>query len=231
MKTKLILSLSIAVLLSTAGVFANHSEILGNLFRATSIVQAENSNSDSTLKNGPVENIIQNEVPNSGKPVSDEIAFDMFFIEVISMDRAADTAEAKGRIGNIWRNYLQRQGFTDSEAALIRQVAKEHAALIAPIHARATQIIRNGRAALAEGRPLPPPPPELAKLQQQRSDIAARSKNKLQNLLGAETVQKIRQLMQLNGNNIQIDPTELMSKERRRELFEQKNRAEVKRND
>lgn len=230
MKTKLLLSLSIAALLSTAGVFARHSETLGNFFETNSVVQADLSEPGVVAAGFlQAKQIVKKEAAASKELISDEVAFDMFFIKVVSLERTAAKAEAKGESGNIWRNYLRRQGFTDDEVTMIRQIAKEHAAEIAPLHTRAVQIIRNGRAAIAKGQKLPPPPPELMQLQQQRSAITIRNKNKLQIRLGAAAVEKARSLMQSNSTSTQVDPGDLMNVEDRVRQFNEKRSSRLNR--
>lgn len=235
MKRKQILCAALGVVFLTGiGVFAGHSETVSLFLKNNSIVKEDDSNLNSKASSATRELIAGKEpaettIPNSYDPgsspkqvISDEMAFDMFFIKVISLENAAAKAEAKGESGKIWRNYLQHQGFTGNEVTVIRQVAKEHAAEIAPLHARALQIIRNGRAAIAQGKPLPPAPPELAELQKQRNAIAVRSKNKLQTQLGAETVERAKDLMRKNSNMLEIAPADLMNSEERINKFKQK---------
>ena len=161
-------------------------------------------------------------VPNLSKePLSDEAAFELFFVKVISLERAAAKAEAQGKSAKLWRNYLSNQGFTDEEAAVLRQIAKEFAAEIVPLHTKALQIIKTGRAAIAQGKPLETPP-VLAELQKQRNALVTRYKNRLQNQLGGATVEKIKLLMQKNSSASQINPENLMNSEERRTLFKER---------
>lgn len=242
MKRKQILfTVFVVVLLTGIGAFAKHSETLGRFFESTSITHSDISTLNSKVnyvkeqQNIQKENLTSEDIDTklpeniSKQPLSDEIAFDMFFMKVVSLEKTAARAVARGESGRIWSNYLQREGFTDNEIAVIRQIAKEHAAAILPIQARAVQIIKNGRAALSEGKTLPPAPPELAELQQQRNTIVIRNKTKLQNQLGVEAVVKAKLLMQKNSTSLQVDPSNLLNSEDRINEFKQKRNNPVDR--
>lgn len=156
--------------------------------------------------------------PKSKEPVSDEATFELFFVHVITLERAATKAEAKGESGKLWRNSLLRQGFTDSEAASIRQIAREFIAEILPLHRKALGIIKNARAALAQGEALQQQPVELARMQKQRNELAIRYKNKLQERLGSAAVEKAKSLIQKNSNNLLTDQENLLTEEDRMNL-------------
>lgn len=161
--------------------------------------------------------------------LTDEVAFDMFFIKVVSLESVSAKAKAKGKSGNLYHNYMKQHGFTANEISIIRQVAKEHADEIAPLHAKALQIIRKGREELAKGNSLPPPPPELAELQQQRNEIVIRNKNKLQNLLGSETTQKVKFFMNSISTRAEINPSDLMNSDERIERLREKSKIKLNR--
>ncbi len=188
-------------------------------------------------ENYPMEKGSEKIVNNSQKTIvnstpTEEVAFDMFFIKVVSLEKVSEKAKAKGKSGNLYHNYMKQHGFTANEISIIRQVAKEHADEIAPLHAKALQIIRKGREELAKGNLLPPPPPELADLQKQRNEIVIRNKNKLQNLLGSGTTQKVKFFMDSISKSVEINPSDLMNSNGRLEkLRERSNKNLIRQED
>lgn len=138
----------------------------------------------------------------------------MFFIKVFSLQNAARKAQARGESGKLWSEYLSRSGFTEQEVSVIKQIASEHAANIAPIHARAMRIIKEARTSLRNGQPLPPPPAELKKFQQERYSVTLNNREKLRARLGAATVEKARELMRSGASELQIDPANIGSQYR-----------------
>lgn len=220
-RKKLVLAVFVIITATSLGAFAKHSETLGRIFRGISAAQNDDG-SRPAVNNLQSESIFPRENPASEKGelnsannasqqnlLPDEIAFDVFLTRVATMEKAALKAETRGKSGAIWRNYLKGQGFTENEIAVIREAAKEYVETIAPIQTRAAQIIKTGRASLAQGKTLPPAPAELGDLQRQRNRLANRIKNKLQIELGAETVEKTKMLVQRSSNNIQIDAADM----------------------
>lgn len=215
MKRKPLLTFSVVVLLFGIGVFAKQSGMLERFVKTEQIVHSQTSQSDLTPVTKPT--------VDSEQPITDEVAFDMFFIKVVSLERTAAKAEAKGESGKVWRNYLVRNGFSSYEAEMISNTAREHAAEIAPLHARAVQIIKQTRASIASGKQAPLTPPEkLTQLQNQREAITLRNKDRLRNRLGSETIEKIRHLMRSNSISVPVDESELMNLDERIRIFNQK---------
>lgn len=156
----------------------------------------------------------EGQISTKNKQITDEVLFDMFFIKVFSLQNAARKAQARGESGKLWSEYLSRSGFTEQEVSVIKQIASEHAANIAPIHARAMRIIKEARTSLRNGQPLPPPPAELKKFQQERYSVTLNNREKLRARLGAATVEKARELMRSGASELQIDPANIGSQYR-----------------
>lgn len=161
---------------------------------------------------------------STSEPVPDEVAVEMFLARVISLEKAAAKAEAKGESGKLWRNYLERHGFTDSEAAAIRSVANEFVRDILPLHQKALEIIKNGRAAMNRGGSLQLPP-ELAQMQKQRNALATRYKNRLQERLGNEALEKAKSLTPQNARNSLTDSENLLTADERARLRQQRQNS------
>lgn len=178
------------------------------------------------------EQSVKTEVPDSqvagltdpkskNEPISDEVTVEMFLVRVTSLERAAAKAEAKGESGKLWRNYLERHGFTDNEATAIHSLANEFVREILPLHQKALEIIKNGRAAMNRGGSLQLPP-ELARMQQQRNALATRYKNRLQEQFGNETLEKAKLLMPQNAKNLLTDSENLLTADERLRLRDQR---------
>lgn len=160
--------------------------------------------------------------PNSiNEPIPDAVAVEMFLARIISLEKAAAKAEAKGESGKLWRNYLERHGFTDNEATAIRGLANEFVREILPLHRQALEIIKTGRESLNRGINRQPPP-ELERLQQERNALAARYKTRLQERLGNESLERAKLLMQQNTKNLLTDSETLLTVDERLRLRQQR---------
>ena len=176
----------------------------------------------SVRTDDPNSQLVDLSVPKSTtKPIPDEVALEIFLARVMSLERAAAKAEAKGESGKLWRNYLERHGFTDNEANAIRYIASEFVREILPLHQKALDIIKTGRAVASRGgsRQIPP---ELAAMQQERNALATRYKNRLQQQLGSETVEKIKVLMQQNSKSFLTDSENLLTTDDKLRLRQQR---------
>jgi hypothetical protein len=90
--------------------------------------------------------------------------------------------ETHGRNGKVFRtHYKEKIGLKDKEANLLDEIAGECERETAKVDAKAQRIIESTRARVANGQvvsidQLPPPPPELKKLQRQRDMIVMRAR-------------------------------------------------------
>jgi hypothetical protein len=190
------------------------------------IAKTESDGKEHSVKtNNPDSQMTDLTIPKpTNEPIPDEVAIEIFLARVISLERAAAKAEAKGESGKLWRNYLERHGFTDNEANVIRGLANEFIKDILPLHQKALEIIKNGRAAMKKGTGLQLPP-ELKQMQQNRNALAARYKNRLQQRLGSGTVEKAKLLMQQNSKSFLTDSENPLTEQERLDLRQQRQNS------
>lgn len=106
------------------------------------------------------------------------------------MHRKADEAERKGEDSSYMRNFYKREAkLDDSSAAALRQVAAEVEIEVGALDAQARKIIdayraKQGGGELKKGQPLPPPPAELAALQERRDSAILNARQRLRLTLG-----------------------------------------------
>lgn len=206
--------------LCVAGLLAGMSLVgttLGHFPTAFSLTSHPAAAEDSTVSQPTKINTLQQQndaigaesAAGESNKIADEVLFDMFLIKVVSLQNAARKSKERGESERLWGEYLKRNGFSDQEAYIIRQIANEHAASIKPIHAKALQVIRAARKSLKDGKEMPPPPPELQAFQEKRNAVVKLSRAKLANRLGNETVEKVRLLMKASSRQLPIDRTTL----------------------
>lgn len=112
------------------------------------------------------------------------------------LDRRADELEKKGQSGTETRETLQRKlGFNTYQLTLIREAAQKMADDLKQKDAQAKAVIDEFRKEYPPDQPLtgplPPPPPELAKLQQEREDLIEQHVATLKTELGPDASQKL----------------------------------------
>jgi len=112
------------------------------------------------------------------------------------LDRRADDLEKKGQSGTETRETLQRKlGFNTYQLTLIREAAQKMADDLKKKDAQAKVIIDDFRKKYPPNQPLtgplPPPPPDLAKLQQEREDLIEQHVATLKTELGPDASQKL----------------------------------------
>lgn len=164
------------------------------------------------------------QINNVDRQTPDYVFFDMLFNRVKSLDEAAAKLESEGKSGRIWSEYFQRQaGLSSQQVNKLRQVADEFGRAVDPTHRQAMQIINERRATGTNGQRPAPPSPQLLALQQQRQTIASNHGNRLRVQLGAEVVDKLRELLTQNSSGSDAQP---LSPAERQLLHEQLNRKE-----
>lgn len=106
------------------------------------------------------------------------------------LNKKADEAERNGQDGSHLRDFYKREAKLDeAHAAAFRQVAAECEIEVMALDAEARAIIEKARAKydkgqLKKGEALPPPPAELAALQERRDGAILKAREKLQTALG-----------------------------------------------
>lgn len=194
MKRIIIAAVCAALTVTTTVALAKNSETIFNFFNFNAQAQiveqqpAETSNVTA-----------QNTVPNA--PAPDYATFDMLFNLVHTFDEAAAKLESQGKSGKIWSEYIERHAnLNKQQIALLRQVADEFNRGVEQTHKQAMQIIADRQAARANGQPATPPP-QLAALQLQRQAIALRHRDRLQTLVGAEILERLRHVLAPSANS------------------------------
>lgn len=133
-----------------------------------------------------------------GREIPDYIVFDVLFNMVGQLDREADKLESEGSSGKIWRDYLKdRAGLNDEELMVLKEVAKKFVTELEPVHNRAMEIVAERRAkypnGLAQkGEKMPPPSPELDRLQQRRQEIVLENRAFLENQLAPSSFERLQ---------------------------------------
>jgi|SRR5579859_7264673 len=117
------------------------------------------------------------------------------------LDRAAAAAAEQGKNASDLRNHFQqRLGFSDSQFAFVRAAAVKMDADLAPIDAKARAIIdavhKQHPGPLKSRADLPPVPPELEQLQQQRDQLIKNEVTALKTALGPKDAAKLDALLQ-----------------------------------
>lgn len=189
-----VLALSVTVALS------KKLEIISDFFSFSSNAQIIEQNPNAATQNEAAENA-----------TPDYILFEILFQLTKALDRAAARLETKGASGKIWSEYFERHaGLSKQQANLLRNAADDFYRDVEPMHRQAEQIIAQQRKARANGQPPTPPPGELNALQHQRQAIALRHRDRLRDLVGSAAFERLRQLIENQGNNTPpFDPAEL----------------------
>jgi hypothetical protein len=134
----------------------------------------------------------------------EHIVYRQFFRHVVALKQRATEMETQGKNGKVFRaHYKDKIGLKDKEANLLDEIAAECERETAKVDAKAQRIIELTRARVQNGRAvsidqIPPPPPELKKLQRQRDMIVMRARYRLVSELGAYGFQRVDDFIKLN---------------------------------
>jgi len=126
----------------------------------------------------------------------------VFFLNYQShLDQVADTLTKQGKNGSDFRSHFQRQlGFSDAEFASVRTAAAQLQTKLHDQDMRAKAIIDatrpNHPTRIKNAADLPPLPPELIVLQQERNGLIEREVAKLRASLGPKQAAKLDALIQ-----------------------------------
>jgi hypothetical protein len=115
------------------------------------------------------------------------------------LDRTAANLDQHGGNGDELRNRFQRKvGFTSAQFGTVRQAAVKLESDLKPKDAQAKVIIDAFHAKYPPGKvtTLPPPPPELAQLQQEREQLIEQDVSDLKSQLGPEASAKMDAFLQ-----------------------------------
>jgi hypothetical protein len=134
----------------------------------------------------------------------EQVVYRQFFRHLVALKQRAEEMESRGRSGKAFRtHYKDKIGLKDREASLLEQIATDCERETAKIDERAQRIIEAARSRVQNGRAasieeIPPPPPELKKLQRHRDMVVMRGRHRLVTELGAYGFQQIDDFLKLN---------------------------------
>ncbi|MEN3335355.1 MAG: hypothetical protein V7641_4720 [Blastocatellia bacterium] len=131
-----------------------------------------------------------------------EVVYSAFFHMVVDLQQQAAELESEGQKGNSLQAYVQTQvSLSDEEARQLSGIAAACVDEIARQDAKALVVIQTFRSQFPGGKipagvKLPPPPPELKILQQERNQIILDARSKLVTALGETGFSKIAQFVE-----------------------------------
>lgn len=134
----------------------------------------------------------------------EHIIYRQFFRHLVALKERAKELEPHGKSGKTLReHYKTKIGLKDKDADLLDQIAEECERETAKVDEKAQKIIDGVRRRFPNGQvesaeQLPPPPPELKKLQLKRDMIVMRARHRLVTELGARTFQQIDDYIKVN---------------------------------
>ncbi len=167
---KIKFTITIALVLTIALValgFASQSFLTGGLFNFTPKVKAQ-----------------------SASQIPPQILYDQMFRLIVAFNRKAEIQRLKGETITSLPSYFKEEAhLSDQENEILQQVALEFLQEVKPIDDQATILITQIRESfpdgvIPEGQQVPPPPPELANLQDERNSAAIKYRDRLNELLG-----------------------------------------------
>src|SRR5829696_1074754 len=151
----------------------------------------------ATAQESTTTNTIGTKQSPSPSQAPEHIVYRQFFRHLVALKQRAAETESQGKNGKAFRTYYKDKiGLKDKEASLLDEIATECERETAKVDAKAQRIIEAARARFPNGQiassdQIPPPPPELKKLQRQRDMIVMRARHRLVTNLGAYGFQQI----------------------------------------
>ncbi len=133
--------------------------------------------------------------PQSRPP--EQVLYSAFFHFVVELQKEATDLEKQGKKGDTLRNYIQTQSeLNDEEARKLNEIAGACVEQVSQQDARALVVIQKFQSQFPGGKvpagiKLPPPPPELTGLQQERDQIILAARSQLAAELGEASFDKV----------------------------------------
>jgi hypothetical protein len=132
----------------------------------------------------------------------------MFFFDQhkFNLQKAAEL-EKSGKDGSKFRGRFKRlAALSDEEALILDQVTSDCEQELAQQDAKAQAVIDSYRARypageLPEGVTLPPPPPELTVMQQERDSIILRARDRLRSMFGEQEFTRFDKFVRERGSS------------------------------
>lgn len=120
----------------------------------------------------------------------EQVVYSAFFHFVVDLQKQANDLESEGKKGESLRSYVQTQaGLNDEEARKLNEIAAACVEQVSRQDAKALLVIQAFQSQFPGGKvpggiKLPPPPPELKTLQEERDQIILAARSQLANDLG-----------------------------------------------
>lgn len=130
--------------------------------------------------------------------VPEYVVYWHLFHHINVLNRQATEAESRGEDATVMRSYYQREaGLEETQNVTMSQIAADTEQAVTTIDAQARQVIAAYRAAhpgglMNQGETPPPPPAELAGLQEQRNAAILHGRERLQAAFGATEFQRFQ---------------------------------------
>jgi hypothetical protein len=128
----------------------------------------------------------------SSDAIPEHVTYDVLFRQIAAFKKKASELDARGGNGDPLRRLVYEEAkLNAAEAEKIDRIQSEYMRLVGSMDKRAKKIIeearlRNPTGKLAEGAPLPEPPPELRTLQQKRNGLTLRARGQVREALGEQ---------------------------------------------
>lgn len=158
----------------------------------------------ATAQESTTTNTVGTKQAPSPSQAPEHIVYRQFFRHLVALKERAEEVKRQGKNGNAFRTYYKDKiGLKDKEASLLDEIATQCERETAKVDAKAQRIIAAARARFPNGQvasveQIPPPPPELKKLQRHRDMIVMRGRHRLVTELGAYGFQQIDDYIKLN---------------------------------
>lgn len=136
--------------------------------------------------------------------VPDYVIYRQVFHHLMALKDHAAAIEHQGGDGRALRSYYQdKAGLKGDQATALDQIAADCERDVAKLDAQAQKIIDASRARYKDGKvpagqKLPPPPPELHKLQEERITAIMTARDRLRTALGAQGFQQFDDFVKLD---------------------------------
>ena len=143
-------------------------------------------------------------MPAQSYTIPQHAYYQHIFHHVAELSKVAEKAEQKGEDGSKFRDLYKRvAGLSNTQARALDAIALRCERQLKTQDERAFKIIEAFRSRvtkLKSGEPLPPPPPELDVLQQERNDIIVRSITHLRETFGEVEFRRFDEFIKRNTN-------------------------------
>ncbi|HWN11005.1 MAG TPA: hypothetical protein VNO50_17335 [Pyrinomonadaceae bacterium] len=146
-----------------------------------------------------------------------QVVYSALFHHVVAVKEQAEAEERQGRDASSLRSmFRQKADLSDVQGHLLETIATDCVREVAAQDARAQMIINAFKVRFPPGRlppgvKLPPPPPELKQMQEERDAMILRARERLRLSLGEDEFQRFEGFVTRRVAS-QIEPTALQSR-------------------